>query len=178
MRFSAHGRIWARAGANSPRKGWSTYGAQRAQPVAISGKSAGSRNGENERKPLPWVATGCRDPKMVRRGSTVRVRQRALQKRRKSALFVSPPLQIFQRAMGMEPFMEPSGSERVLQTSEIGAFAGRSSRVASPPAGPRSSSPAASSSAGGCSWSRCSSVRAARSSARRAEVSPHARSGA
>jgi len=30
---------------------------------------------------------------------------------------------------------------------------------------------------GGCSWSRCSSLRAARSSTRRAEVSPHARSG-
>jgi drug/metabolite transporter (DMT)-like permease len=41
----------------------------------------------------------------------------------------------------------------------------------------RSSSAAASSSAGGCSWLRCSSLRAARSSARRAEVSPHARSG-
>jgi hypothetical protein len=29
------------------------------------------------RKPLPWVATGCRSERMVRRGSTVRVRQRA-----------------------------------------------------------------------------------------------------
>ena len=32
---------------------------------------------ENTRTLLPWVANGCRDPKMVRRGSTVRVRQRA-----------------------------------------------------------------------------------------------------
>jgi hypothetical protein len=39
---------------------------------------AGRENRENKRNPLPWVATGCHDPKMVRRGSTVRVRQRAL----------------------------------------------------------------------------------------------------
>jgi hypothetical protein len=32
----------------------------------------------NKPKPLPWVATACRDERMVRRGSTVRVRQRAL----------------------------------------------------------------------------------------------------
>jgi hypothetical protein len=31
----------------------------------------------NKPKPLPWVATGCREKYMVRRGSTVRVRQRA-----------------------------------------------------------------------------------------------------
>ena len=36
----------------------------------------------NKPKPLPWLATSCRDERMVRRGSTVRVRQRALFRRR------------------------------------------------------------------------------------------------
>jgi hypothetical protein len=47
---------------------------------AANGLSA--KNRENRRNPLPWVATGCHDPKMVRRGSTVRVRQRALGRRK------------------------------------------------------------------------------------------------
>ena len=34
---------------------------------------------EHKRKPLPWVATGCRKQRMLRRGSPVRVRKRALQ---------------------------------------------------------------------------------------------------
>jgi hypothetical protein len=34
--------------------------------VAISGKWAVREKRENKRKPLPWVATGCHDPKMVR----------------------------------------------------------------------------------------------------------------
>jgi hypothetical protein len=57
---------------------WSAYGAERSQPVATGRKWDGSRNGSNKRKPLPWVATGCRSWRMVSRGSTVRVRQRAL----------------------------------------------------------------------------------------------------
>ena len=43
-------------------------------------------------KRLPRVATGCRSERMVRRGSTVRVRQRALQKPRKTGLFLSVAL--------------------------------------------------------------------------------------
>ena len=48
---SAHGmeRLWSRAVATSGNR-W-----QMRQPG----------NGSNARKPLPWVATGCRDPKMV-----------------------------------------------------------------------------------------------------------------
>jgi hypothetical protein len=46
-------------------------------------------------------------PSMVRRGSTVRVRQRALQERRKPALFVSSRLAESPIAVGMEPFKEP-----------------------------------------------------------------------
>src|SRR5919201_5202378 len=75
-----------RAVALSGNKVWSRDGAPWLQPVAIGGKSRSLRNGRNKRKPLPWVATGCRLERMVRRGSTVRVRQRALQKRRTSAL--------------------------------------------------------------------------------------------
>src|ERR671935_2263822 len=52
---------------------------------------------------------------MVRRGSTVRVRQRALQKRCKAALLFRENLHDLQPAIGMEPFMEPSGSERALK---------------------------------------------------------------
>src|SRR6266540_842345 len=54
--------------------------------VATGGKWDGREDGSNKRKPLPWVATSCRDPKMVRRGSTVRVRQRALQSPSKSGV--------------------------------------------------------------------------------------------
>src|ERR671923_336780 len=68
---------------------WSRCGAPWLQPVAISGKSTGRRNGENERKPLPSVATARLRALMVRRGSTVRVRQRALQKPCKARLFLS-----------------------------------------------------------------------------------------
>jgi hypothetical protein len=57
--------------------GWSLDGAPWAQPVAISGKFQEAENGRNKRNPLPWVATGCVRELMVRRGSTVRVRQRA-----------------------------------------------------------------------------------------------------
>jgi hypothetical protein len=63
--------------ANADDKSWSAYGAQRAQPVATTRKCHVAETGSDKREPLPSVATSCRDPKMVRRGSTVRVRQRA-----------------------------------------------------------------------------------------------------
>jgi hypothetical protein len=47
---------------------------------------------------------------MVRRGSAVRVRQRALEKPRKTAFFCQPYFQNVACGAGMEPFMEPSGS--------------------------------------------------------------------
>jgi hypothetical protein len=49
-------------------------------------------NARNKPKPLPAVATSRRMKRMVRRGSTVRVRQRALQKSRKRRLFLSSEL--------------------------------------------------------------------------------------
>jgi hypothetical protein len=38
------------------------------QPVAINRKSDGAKSRGSKRKPLPWVATGCRSERMVRRG--------------------------------------------------------------------------------------------------------------
>jgi hypothetical protein len=70
-------------------------------------------------KPLPWVATGCRGDAMVRRGSTVRVRQRALQKSRKAGLSFRIGLHFQQRALGMEPIMELSDPQG---RSEAGVF--------------------------------------------------------
>jgi hypothetical protein len=52
------------------------------QPVATKSEDPG--NGGIKPKPLQPVATSCRGTLMVRRGSTVRVRQRALRNPRKS----------------------------------------------------------------------------------------------
>ena len=60
--------------------GWSLYGAPWLQPVAIIGKSDRRASCNNKPKPLPRAAISCENERMVRRGSTVRVRQRALQK--------------------------------------------------------------------------------------------------
>ena len=51
-------------------------GRNRWQPVANGAAAKTAQTVE----PLPWVATGCRVNAIVRRGSTVRVRQRALTK--------------------------------------------------------------------------------------------------
>jgi hypothetical protein len=39
---------------------WSVCGAQRSQPVATGDKCDAGETRSNKRKPLPWVATGCR----------------------------------------------------------------------------------------------------------------------
>src|SRR6266576_4333407 len=59
--------------------------------VATSGKRSQmgrSPKPENKPKPLPWIATGCLRRSMVGRGSTVRVRQRALRKPCVARLFL------------------------------------------------------------------------------------------
>src|ERR1700682_6138483 len=61
---------------------WSIYGAQRAQPVATGGKWDTLENGSKKPIGNPWQPTATVPERMVRRGSTVRVRQRALQRRR------------------------------------------------------------------------------------------------
>ena len=67
---------------------------------------------------------------MVRRGSTVRVRQRALQNCRTRGFFLRLYLQILQRAAGMEP----SGRERRSFRDENGtnAFPARGAELSSP----------------------------------------------
>jgi hypothetical protein len=75
-----------RAVAKDDNRGWSLYGVQRPQPVATGSKSHGRANRGRKAKPLPSVATSCLSRSMVRRGSTVRVRQSA-QKSRKSGDF-------------------------------------------------------------------------------------------
>ena len=65
------------------------YGAPWLQLATTGCRSHCPKKRGNKRKPLPWVATGCRREHMVRRGSTVRVRQRALQKSCRIGLFFS-----------------------------------------------------------------------------------------
>jgi hypothetical protein len=62
------------------------------QPAAINGKSTERKSGENRPNPLRPVAPRCPRSSMVRRGSTVRVRRRALQKRITLALLWSEEL--------------------------------------------------------------------------------------
>src|SRR5215211_7187221 len=60
--------------------GWSRYGAPWLQLVATGRKSDRRGNRKIKPTPLPPAATGCLRRSMVRRGSTVRVRQRAWKK--------------------------------------------------------------------------------------------------
>jgi hypothetical protein len=79
---------------------------------ATSGNQRQSSDAKNARKQAKTVAVGCdRLPPNLdgKEGSTVRVRQRALQKSRKMGLSFRKNLHDLQRAVGMEPFMEPSG---------------------------------------------------------------------
>jgi hypothetical protein len=52
--------------------GWSLYGAPWLQPVAGGGKCGPLENRRTEPKPLPWVATGCREKPVVRGASPLR----------------------------------------------------------------------------------------------------------
>ncbi len=70
-------------------------------------------------KTVPVGCAGCLSRSMVRRGSTVRVRQRALQKLRNRGFFCRRNMHELQRGVGMEPFMERSGRERVDRTPPI-----------------------------------------------------------
>ena len=61
---------------------------------------------------------------MVRRGSPVRVRKRALQRSRKSRLFLSGLLQKFQYAVGMEPLWSLQVRRARSNASEMDSFGG------------------------------------------------------
>jgi hypothetical protein len=77
-------------------------------------QSVANQIGAESPKQAKSVAAGCHrlPEKMVRRGSTVRVRQRALQKPRITGFLFRIDLQVLERGAGMEPFMEPSGRKR------------------------------------------------------------------
>jgi hypothetical protein len=84
---------WARAG---------TRGHDRhASKSRFAGKTWSREPGRVRQYPL--------GTSMVRRGSTVRVRQRALQKPRSWGFFSRIDLHVVEHEQGMEPFMEPSG---------------------------------------------------------------------
>jgi hypothetical protein len=91
-------------------KGWSVYGAERAQPVATGGKWDDPENRSNKPIRNQWQPTATVSQRMVRRGSTVRVRQRALQDPRSRGFSVQNDLLFVARAVGMELFMELSRS--------------------------------------------------------------------
>ena len=67
----------------------------------VAGPANPPITGEAPCEAPPEVARPPREASMVRRGSTVRVRRRALQKRRKSALFFGIGLHELQYAVGM-----------------------------------------------------------------------------
>src|SRR5216684_5540509 len=69
-----------RSVASTDYKRWSPYGAPWLQTLAINRKSDQAKNARNKRNSSPWVATSCARRLMVRRGSPVRVRKRALTK--------------------------------------------------------------------------------------------------
>ena len=76
--------------------------------AGISDTPQGPHLQENRGRECPAVPASTA-PEMSRRWSTVRVRQRALQKPRIRGFFLNADLQNPQCAAGMEPFMEPSG---------------------------------------------------------------------
>jgi hypothetical protein len=80
----------------------------RAQPVATGRKWERPEDGSNRRIGNRWQPTAMAPERMVRRGSTVRVRQRAPEKPRKSGLFLSRDLALRVGCSGMEHFMELS----------------------------------------------------------------------
>src|SRR6266581_1754832 len=53
--------LFRRTVSRADNGGWSLYGAPWLQPVATGRKSPTPENGGNKRKPLPSVATSCRE---------------------------------------------------------------------------------------------------------------------
>jgi len=94
----------ASAHRRSSAKGWSIYGAQRAQPVATGGKWNTPKNRSNKPIRNRWQPTATVPERMVRRGSTVRVRQRLCKSPAKRRFFVRVHLRGPQRAMVWSPF--------------------------------------------------------------------------
>ena len=82
-------------------------GCNRWQPFA---NRRASKKAGKEPKQLPWLATSCVSRSMVRRGSTVRVRQRASQRRWIQCLFRAHGCRARRRDAHFGKRMERSGS--------------------------------------------------------------------
>ena len=74
-----------------------------------------TRNRKSKRNPLPPAATGCLGKYMVRRGSTVRVRQRASQKRPADGFFVASTAYVHRSnaSLNLSPRSVPNIAEAV-----------------------------------------------------------------
>src|SRR5919198_3461507 len=97
-------------------------GAPTWQPVATARKWHRRESGKNKPKPLRSLATDCRKEPMVRRGSTARVRQRALQKPRKLGLLRSPELARSTACGGYGALMELQVENVPLETAKTASF--------------------------------------------------------
>jgi hypothetical protein len=84
--------MWRPPITTAPAEIWSSYGATEAQKGRKRSAPAARETARTSQKQLPTVAPICASGRMVRRGSTVRVRQRAMRKRRKSTPFLSRDL--------------------------------------------------------------------------------------
>jgi hypothetical protein len=107
------------------RRGWSVYGAQRSQPVATGGKCASPENGSNKPKPLPPIATSCRSERMVRRGSTPRVRQRASVEKQSPEIGILLPL-VAPQSTSTPDSGRAVGASDCMGRQVVGTFSGRS----------------------------------------------------
>ena len=102
MSTGRRGKPGRRAAASTDNEGWSPYGAPWSQPLATGRKSPKRETPAIKRKPLPWVATSCRDERMVSRASAVgchRLREVPSLRRRGSTLTWLVSERLFLRAI-------------------------------------------------------------------------------
>ena len=104
------------------------------QPVAINGKSTERKSGENKPNPLRPIATGCVRRSMVRRGSTVRVRQRALLKAQQARGFcILSSLHFVQHAQVWNSFWNNQRKNAGRSRSGLPSYVANSSEVGGAP---------------------------------------------
>ena len=94
------------------------HGAPWLQPVATRRKSLTRETGKSSEIRCRASRTGLPIEAHGKEGVSVSSPEEALLKRCKPTLFLSRCLQGLQYAVGVEPFMKPSGSERTLQSFE------------------------------------------------------------
>ena len=112
-----------------PGEGMEHLWSPAAQPVATGGKWNTPKNRSNKPIRNRWQPTATVSERMVRRGSTVRVRQRALHKRRTSALSRSRRLAPRRRCGGYGALDGAFGAETVFRRATSRLFRPRTPRV-------------------------------------------------